>query len=82
MILWEIYKIGLLDGRIGNSYSIPKFYISFFYFRNLAVNVQGGPNWVGNYVDAPIIVSNTSDEFYKQPMYYAIGTVECQFLNF
>uniref|UniRef100_A0A914PS18 Glucosylceramidase n=1 Tax=Panagrolaimus davidi TaxID=227884 RepID=A0A914PS18_9BILA len=40
---------------------------------NLAVNVQGGPNWVGNYVDAPIIVSNTSDEFYKQPMFYAMG---------
>jgi glucosylceramidase len=40
---------------------------------NLAVNTQGGPNWVGNYVDAPIIVSNTSDEFYKQPMFYAMG---------
>ncbi|KAE9551949.1 hypothetical protein FO519_004850 [Halicephalobus sp. NKZ332] len=40
---------------------------------NLVLNEQGGPNWVGNYVDAPIIISNTSDEFYKQPIYYAMG---------
>uniref|UniRef100_A0AC34RJJ5 Glucosylceramidase n=1 Tax=Panagrolaimus sp. JU765 TaxID=591449 RepID=A0AC34RJJ5_9BILA len=40
---------------------------------NLVLDEQGGPNWVHNYVDAPIIVSNTSDEFYKQPIYYAMG---------
>jgi len=37
---------------------------------NLCLDEQGGPNWVGNYVDSPIIVNTTSDEFYKQPMYY------------
>ena len=40
---------------------------------NLILDERGGPNWVGNYVDAPIIISNTSDEFYKQPIYYAMG---------
>ncbi|CAG0889293.1 unnamed protein product [Cyprideis torosa] len=31
------------------------------------------PNWAGNLVDAPIIVNPTANEFYKQPMYYAMG---------
>lgn len=33
----------------------------------------GGPNWSGNFVDSPVIINNTIDEFYKQPMYYALG---------
>ncbi|XP_031788436.1 lysosomal acid glucosylceramidase [Nasonia vitripennis] len=37
---------------------------------NLALDLQGGPNWVDNYVDAPIIVDDEKDVFYKQPMYY------------
>lgn len=28
-----------------------------------------------NFVDAPIIVNATADEFYKQPMYYALAHV-------
>lgn len=40
---------------------------------NLALNEEGGPNWINNYVDSPIIVNNTADEFYKQPMFYALG---------
>jgi glucosylceramidase len=40
---------------------------------NLALNLQGGPNWVGNFVDSPIIVNSSSGEFYKQPMFYAMG---------
>ncbi|KOC59952.1 Glucosylceramidase, partial [Habropoda laboriosa] len=39
---------------------------------NLALNTQGGPNWINNNVDAPIIVVPETDEFYKQPMYYAL----------
>lgn len=34
---------------------------------------QGGPNWVENYVDAPIIVNAEAGEFYKQPIYYALA---------
>ncbi|KAI3414197.1 hypothetical protein GPALN_011654 [Globodera pallida] len=40
---------------------------------NLCLDLKGGPNWVGNLVDAPIIVNATSDEFYKQPMFYFLA---------
>lgn len=40
---------------------------------NLALDLQGGPNWVKNFVDSPVIVNSTSDEFYKQPTYYVMG---------
>ncbi|XP_076179500.1 lysosomal acid glucosylceramidase-like [Ptiloglossa arizonensis] len=39
---------------------------------NIALDDKGGPNWISNNVDSPIIVNATSDEFYKQPMYYAL----------
>jgi glucosylceramidase len=37
--------------------------------------LQGGPNWAGNFVDAPIIVNAKEGVFYKQPMYYALGHI-------
>ncbi|GIY03439.1 lysosomal acid glucosylceramidase [Caerostris darwini] len=40
---------------------------------NLVLDMQGGPNWVSNFVDAPIIVNVGTNEFYKQPMYYALA---------
>nr|XP_037268263.1 lysosomal acid glucosylceramidase-like [Rhipicephalus microplus] len=40
---------------------------------NLALDTEGGPNWARNFVDSPIIVNATAKEFYKQPMYYALG---------
>ncbi|XP_021368605.1 glucosylceramidase-like [Mizuhopecten yessoensis] len=40
---------------------------------NIALNMEGGPNWVRNFVDSPIIVNAETDEFYKQPMFYALG---------
>ncbi|KAI1716634.1 glycosyl hydrolase family 30 TIM-barrel domain-containing protein [Ditylenchus destructor] len=40
---------------------------------NLALDMQGGPNWVGNNVDAPILVNATADEFLKQPIFYALA---------
>ncbi|XP_076767222.1 lysosomal acid glucosylceramidase-like isoform X2 [Xylocopa sonorina] len=39
---------------------------------NFALDNVGGPNWVNNFVDSPIIVNPDNDEFYKQPMYYAL----------
>lgn len=38
---------------------------------NLALNMQGGPNWVKNFVDSPIIIDAENGVFYKQ--------VQCQF---
>merc|ERR1712136_259840 len=40
---------------------------------NLALDLQGGPNWAENFVEAPIIVNADSDEFYKQPIFYHFG---------
>lgn len=40
---------------------------------NLCLDETGGPNWAYNVVDAPIIVNRTAQEFYKQPMFYALG---------
>ncbi|NXG69995.1 GLCM Glucosylceramidase, partial [Baryphthengus martii] len=40
---------------------------------NLALDLEGGPNWVKNYVDSPIIVDSSKDIFYKQPMFYHMG---------
>ncbi|XP_078050529.1 putative glucosylceramidase 3 isoform X2 [Augochlora pura] len=39
---------------------------------NLVLDETGGPNWISNRVDASIIVNVKTDEFYKQPMYYAL----------
>ncbi|KAJ6657020.1 hypothetical protein lerEdw1_003021 [Lerista edwardsae] len=40
---------------------------------NIALDLQGGPNWVRNFVDSPIIVDAANDIFYKQPMFYHLG---------
>jgi len=40
---------------------------------NLALDMFGGPTWIGNVVDSPIRVNSTAGEFYKQPQYYAMG---------
>ncbi|XP_067944228.1 lysosomal acid glucosylceramidase-like [Watersipora subatra] len=40
---------------------------------NIALDMEGGPTWVDNFVDSPIIVNSQNDEFYKQPMFYAMG---------
>ncbi|XP_076260698.1 putative glucosylceramidase 3 [Rhynchophorus ferrugineus] len=40
---------------------------------NLALDESGGPTYIDNNVDAPIIVNSSSGEFYKQPMFYVMG---------
>ncbi|XP_041373203.1 LOW QUALITY PROTEIN: lysosomal acid glucosylceramidase-like [Gigantopelta aegis] len=40
---------------------------------NIALDMRGGPNWVNNFVDSPVIVNAKAGEFYKQPMFYAMG---------
>jgi glucosylceramidase len=40
---------------------------------NICLDEQGGPNFVRNFVDSPIIVNSKNDEFYKQPMFYVMG---------
>ncbi len=40
---------------------------------NLVLNEKGGPNHVGNYCDAPVIVDTKKDEIYYNSSYYYIG---------
>jgi len=40
---------------------------------NLALDPGGGPNWVKNFVDSPIIVNAKEDVFYKQPTFYSMA---------
>lgn len=40
---------------------------------NMVLDLYGGPSWVGNYLDAPVIVNPSRDEYYKSPMFYAMG---------
>ncbi|XP_064074404.1 lysosomal acid glucosylceramidase-like [Vanessa tameamea] len=40
---------------------------------NMCLNKEGGPTWLKNYVDSPIIVDAQNEEFLKQPTFYAMG---------
>lgn len=48
-------------------------YVTGWVDWNMVLDTQGGPNWVGNYVDSPIIANNKTNEFYKQPLFYAMA---------
>ncbi|CAG0882577.1 unnamed protein product [Darwinula stevensoni] len=39
---------------------------------NMSLDLLGGPNWGGFYVDSPIVGNATAGEYYKNPTYYAI----------
>jgi glucosylceramidase len=40
---------------------------------NLALNPGGGPTYLNNFLGTPIIVNATANEFYKQPIFYALA---------
>ncbi|HPX27528.1 MAG TPA: glycoside hydrolase family 30 protein [Treponemataceae bacterium] len=40
---------------------------------NIVLNTQGGPNHVGNYCDAPILVDEKTHEVFYQSSYYYLG---------
>ncbi|XP_053617696.1 lysosomal acid glucosylceramidase-like isoform X2 [Plodia interpunctella] len=42
---------------------------------NMCLNSEGGPNYISNFVDSPIIVFPERGEFIKQPMFYALGHI-------
>lgn len=39
----------------------------------MVLNLKGGPTYISNFCDAPILVNVTGQEFLKQPMYYGLG---------
>ncbi|KAJ6220710.1 hypothetical protein RDWZM_006522 [Blomia tropicalis] len=40
---------------------------------NMVLDINGGPSWVGTKLDAPIHISDDASEYYKLPLYYAMG---------
>lgn len=39
----------------------------------MVLDLNGGPTYISNFCDSPIIVNATGQEFLKQPMYYGLG---------
>ncbi|KAJ8304057.1 hypothetical protein KUTeg_017640, partial [Tegillarca granosa] len=75
---WDLNKVSLGDwGRaehyIHDILEDLNHWVTGWTDWNIALNMEGGPNWVKNFVDSPIIVNSDKDEFYKQPMFYALG---------
>ncbi|XP_063229550.1 lysosomal acid glucosylceramidase-like isoform X2 [Bacillus rossius redtenbacheri] len=75
---WQFEKVALGSWSRGEAYMddiIEDFshWVTGWVDWNLALDPQGGPNWARNFVDAAVIVNATADEFYKQPMFYAVG---------
>jgi glucosylceramidase len=70
--------VGLGQWRAADYYAIDimaalRNWVTGWVDWNLALNMEGGPNWVNNNVDSPIRVNSTAGEFYKQPHYYVMG---------
>jgi glucosylceramidase len=40
---------------------------------NIALDTSGGPTYLHNYLDSPIIVNATANEFYKQPIFFSLA---------
>ncbi|XP_063368436.1 lysosomal acid glucosylceramidase-like [Cydia amplana] len=75
---WQLEKVSLGDWSRAQSYIHDiledlNYNLVGWIDWNLCLNRKGGPNWVKNFVDSPIIVFPESDEFVKQPMFYAMG---------
>lgn len=76
--VWEDQKVILGSWRRGEIYAkniIQNMlnWVSSWIDWNIALDMTGGPNWINNFVDSPIIVNSAADEFYKQPMFYVLG---------
>ncbi|KAK4317130.1 hypothetical protein Pmani_011764 [Petrolisthes manimaculis] len=61
----ELYAINIIQ--------ISNHHVTGWIDWNFALDTEGGPNWAEGQVDAPIIIDAEKDEFYKQPMYFAMG---------
>ncbi|XP_061163463.1 lysosomal acid glucosylceramidase-like isoform X2 [Saccostrea echinata] len=75
---WNYPKVALGSWKRGEDYAHDIMqdlnnFVSGWTDWNIALDMEGGPNWVKNFVDSPIIVNAKTDEFYKQPMFYVMG---------
>ncbi|KAJ8897274.1 hypothetical protein PR048_002620 [Dryococelus australis] len=56
--------------------SVSNNWVSGWVDLNMAIGLDGGPNWLNETRnDAPVVVNATADEFYKQPTFYGIAHV-------
>lgn len=75
---WELNKVALGSWQRAQTYAADiiqdlNHWVTGWVDWNIALDMNGGPNWVSNFVDSPIIVDAELARFYKQPMYYAMG---------
>lgn len=40
---------------------------------NMVLDTQGGPSWVSNFVDSPIIIDSAKHQYYRQTQFYAMA---------
>ncbi len=73
------YSLGKIDTwSIGEKYAYDMIgdfnnYCNAFTDWNMVLDEKGGPNHVGNYCDAPIMVDTKNDDIYIHNSYYYIG---------
>ncbi|OXA45838.1 Glucosylceramidase [Folsomia candida] len=78
MVFWED-PVGLGNWYLAETYmqdiaSTTSHSVAGWVDWNLALNMSGGPTWAGvSERSAPIIVNDEGTEFYKTPMFYALG---------
>ncbi|XP_043495399.1 lysosomal acid glucosylceramidase-like [Polistes fuscatus] len=73
----DVPKVQLGSWKRGENYILDimenlRHWVGGWVDWNLVLNKNGGPNVIKNFVDAAIITNPENDEFFKQPMYYAI----------
>ncbi|CAL1684507.1 unnamed protein product [Lasius platythorax] len=61
----EMYAKNIIENMLN--------WVSSWIDWNIALDMTGGPNFINNFVDSPVIVNSAADEFYKQPMFYVLG---------
>lgn len=77
-MFWQINKVELGSWQRAENYAKDiikdlNHWVSGWIDWNIALDMNGGPNWVDNFVDSPIIVDRELDQFYKQPTYYVMA---------
>lgn len=50
-----------------------QYFVNGYVDWNMVLNMEGGPSWVTNRIEAPILVNATKNEYYKQPVFYYLG---------
>lgn len=55
------------------STEITSIKLSFIFYFLVVLNSHGGPNYIGNVVDAMIIANYDFTQIYKQPQFYAMA---------